>query len=59
VKLDEVIELYAHAIGLSEGNAVYQQLHDQLLQDLEAYYKYRHNGSTDGLQQLIGKYKKP
>lgn len=58
-KLDEVIELYAHAIGLSEGNAVYQQLHDQLLQDLEAYYKYRHNGSTDGLQQLIGKYKKP
>lgn len=57
-KLDEVIELYAHAIGLSEGNAVYKQLHDQLLQDLEAYYKYRHNGSTEGLQQLIGKYKK-
>jgi tetratricopeptide (TPR) repeat protein len=58
-KLDEVIELYAHAIGLSEGNAVYKQLHDQLLQDLEAYYKYRHNGSTEGLQQLIAKYKKP
>jgi hypothetical protein len=57
-KLDEVIELYAHAVGLSEGNPVYKQLHDQLLQDLEAYYKYRHNGSTDGLQQLIGKYKK-
>jgi len=58
-KLDEVIELYAHAVGLAEGNPVYKQLHDQLLQDLEAYYKYRHNGSTDGLQQLIGKYKKP
>lgn len=57
-KLDEVIELYAHAIGLAEGNAAYQQLHDQLLQDLQAYYKYRHNGSTDGLQQLISKYKK-
>jgi len=57
-KLDEVIELYAHAVGLSEGNAAYQQLHDQLFQDLEAYYKYRHNGSTEGLQQLIGKYKK-
>lgn len=57
-KLDEVIELYAHAVGLSEGNAAYQQLHDQLIQDLEAYYKYRHNGSTEGMQQLIGKYKK-
>lgn len=57
-KLDEVIELYAHAIGLSEGNPAYQQLHDQLLQDLQAYYKYRHSGSTDGLEQLIAKYKK-
>jgi tetratricopeptide (TPR) repeat protein len=57
-KLDEVIELYAHAVGLSEGNASYQQLHDQLLEDLQAYYKYRHKGSTDGLQPLIDKYKK-
>ena len=58
-KLDEVIEAFAHAVGLSEGNAGYQQLHDQILQDLQAYYKYRHNGSTDGLQQLIDKYKMP
>ena len=58
-KLDEVIEAFAHAVGLAEGNAAYQQLHDQLLQDLQAYYKYRHAGSTDGLQQLIDKYKKP
>jgi hypothetical protein len=58
-KLDEVIESFAHAVGLAEGNAAYQQLHDQLLQDLQAYYKYRHSGSTDGLQQLIDKYKKP
>jgi hypothetical protein len=57
-KLDEVIEFYAHAVGLSEGNSSYQQLHDQLLEDLQAYYKYRHSGSTDGLQKLIGKYKK-
>jgi hypothetical protein len=56
-KLDEVIEAFAHAVGLSEGNAAYQQLHDQILGDLQAYYKYRHNGSTDGLQQLINKYK--
>jgi hypothetical protein len=56
-KLDEVIEAFARAVGLSEGNAGYQQLHDQILQDLQAYYKYRHSGSTAGLQQLIDKYK--
>ena len=58
-KLDEVIDFFARAIGLSEGKAAYQQLHDQILQDLQAYYKYRHGGSTDGLQQLIDKYKMP
>jgi hypothetical protein len=57
-KMDEVIDLFAHAVGLSEGNPAYQQLHDQILQDLQAYYKYRHGGSSDGLQQLIDKYKK-
>ncbi len=57
-KLDEIIELFAHAVGLSEGNPQYQALHDQLMQDLEAYYKYR-KGSTTGLQELIAKYKKP
>src|SRR5262249_24781726 len=30
-KLDEVIEVFAHAVGLSEGNPGYQQLHDQIL----------------------------
>lgn len=58
-KLDEVIEVFAHAVGLAEGKAGYQQLHDQILQDLQAYYKYRHGGSSDGLQQLIDKYKMP
>lgn len=58
-KLDEVIELFAHAVGLAEGKAAYQQLHDQILQDLQSYYRYRHGGSSDGLQQLIDKYKMP
>jgi hypothetical protein len=57
-KIDEVIDFYAHAVGLSEGKAEYQSLHDQILQDLTAYYKYRHNNSADGLQALIEKYKK-
>ena len=57
-KMDEVIEFFAHAVGLAEGNPAYKELHDQILQDLQAYYKYR-RGSTDGLQQLIDKYKMP
>jgi len=58
-KMDEVIELFARAVGLAEGNPAYKELHDQILQDLQSYYKYRHAGSTDGLQQLIDKYKMP
>ena len=57
-KMDEVVDMFAHAVALSEGNADYQQLHDQTLQDLQSYYKYRHGGSAEGLQQLIDKYKK-
>jgi tetratricopeptide (TPR) repeat protein len=59
IKLDEVIDMFAHAVALSEGNAQYQALHDQLLVDLTTYYKYRNSGKTDGLQALIDKYKKP
>ena len=54
--LDQVIDAYAHAIALSEGNATLQQVRQQYLADLETYYKYRH-GSTEGMQQLIDKYK--
>ncbi len=55
--LDRVIDLFARAVGASQGRQEYQQLHIQILQDLTPYYKYRHNGSTEGLQQLIDKYK--
>jgi len=58
VKLDEVIDMFAHAVALSEGDTRYKELHDQILKDLEAYYKYRHGASSDGLPQLIEKYKK-
>lgn len=57
--LDSVIDAYAHAIAVSEGKANMQQVRTQYLQDLEAYYKYRHNNSTEGMQQLIDKYKAP
>jgi hypothetical protein len=58
-KMDEVIALFARAVGLAQGNAAYKDLHDQILQDLQSYYKYRHAGSTEGLQQMIDKYKAP
>jgi hypothetical protein len=57
-KMDQVIDLYAHAVALSEGNETYKQLHDQVFEDLQAYYKYRHAGSANGLTELIAKYKK-
>lgn len=57
-QLDQVIDAWAHAVALTIGDARYDQMRTQLMQDLESYYKYR-NGSTAGLQQLIDKYKKP
>ena len=55
--LDTVIDAYARAIALSEGNAQLAQVRQQYLEDLANYYKYRHNNSTNGMQQLIDKYK--
>jgi hypothetical protein len=56
--LDRLIEAYARAVAMTEGNPAYQQATTALRQDLETNYKYRHGGKTDGLQQLIDKYKK-
>jgi len=55
--LDQVIDAYAHAVALSEGSTALQQVRQQYFEDLQTYYKYRHGGSTDGMQQLIDKYK--
>ena len=56
-QMDKVIELYAQAIGTSGERPEYKPVRDQLMPALEDYYKSRHNGSTDGLRQLIDKYK--
>jgi tetratricopeptide (TPR) repeat protein len=55
--LDNIIDVYAHAVGLGTGRAEYQPLLQQIVPDLTGYYKYRHNQSTEGLQTLIDKYK--
>jgi len=57
--MDKAIDLYARALGASAGKPAHKPLEDRLLQVITPYYKYRHNGSTDGLQQLIDKYKTP
>jgi hypothetical protein len=58
-QLDKVIDLYAHAVALAEGHPEYDSLRTQLMPPLTDYYKFRHNNSDAGLQQLIDKYKKP
>lgn len=55
--LDSMIETYARAAGLATGRAEYQTLLQQVVPDLTTYYKFRHNQSTQGLQQLINRYR--
>jgi hypothetical protein len=55
--LDTIIDEFARAVALSTGRNEYQPLVQQVMPDLTSYYKYRHNQSVEGLQQLIDKYK--
>jgi hypothetical protein len=56
--LDRVIELFAQTIAIAEGNAQFAEASKVMRGDLEKYYGFRH-GSTQGVQALIDKYKKP
>jgi hypothetical protein len=56
-QLDKVIAYYAQAMALAGDKPEFVQLKTQLKPGLEEYYKFRHNGSLEGLQQLIDKYK--
>jgi hypothetical protein len=55
--LDRLIDTDAHFIALSDGNAQLANIRQQEMQYLETNYKYRHDGKTDGMQELINKYK--
>jgi tetratricopeptide (TPR) repeat protein len=55
-KMDETIEMFARVVALTEGKPEAKQVHDQVRQNLEQYYKYRHK-NLDGLNALIAKYK--
>jgi tetratricopeptide (TPR) repeat protein len=56
--LNQVIDAYAHALALSADSVQKQTIRAQVGADLENYYKFLHQGSLDGLQALIDKYKK-
>ena len=55
--LDRLIDTDAHFIALSDGNAQLAAVRQQEMGYLETNYKFRHGGKTDGMQQLIDKYK--
>jgi hypothetical protein len=57
--LDRVIEAYARAIAFTDGKAEFAPANAAFRERITPYYKYRHRNSTDGMQQLIDKFKKP
>jgi hypothetical protein len=56
-KMDQVIEMFARIVALTDAKPEAKQINEQVRQSLEGYYKYRHK-SLDGLPELINKYKK-
>src|SRR5262249_7370438 len=58
-KMDELIGWLARAAAATQANAQYQALNGKVMQQLKEYYTYRHEGKTDGLNELIQKFKKP
>jgi Flp pilus assembly protein TadG len=58
-QMDKTIEAYARALALTQANEQLKAANDQARQNLEDLYKFRHKGSTEGLQQIIDKYKRP
>lgn len=55
---NQVIDAYARALALAAGTAQEPAIRAQVGGELERHYKLLHNGSLDGLQALIDKYKK-
>ena len=51
--LDRIIDAYARAVALSNGNAKYAQLNTQAKTALTTIYKQRHEGKEEGLNELI------
>jgi hypothetical protein len=52
-KLDKVIACYAHAVALSDGQSTQAQINASARKALEDVYLQRHDGSKDGLDEVI------
>lgn len=51
--LDRMIDAYARAVALSQGEPQYNATRPRWLQELTALYKARHDNATTGLDELI------
>ncbi|HEY8459841.1 MAG TPA: hypothetical protein VIM99_05635 [Blastocatellia bacterium] len=58
-KMDELIDWLARAAAVTEGNAQQEPIYKQIMEQLNEMYAFRHDNKTDGLKELIQKYKKP
>jgi tetratricopeptide (TPR) repeat protein len=56
-KMDQVIDMFARIVALTDARPEARPINEQVRQNLEGYYKYRHK-NLDGLPALINKYKK-
>ncbi|HEX8072205.1 MAG TPA: hypothetical protein VF546_19825 [Pyrinomonadaceae bacterium] len=52
--LDRLIDAYARAVALSQNDPQYNATRARWQQELTELYKSRHDGSTDGLNELLG-----
>ena len=55
--IDRMIDAYARAVALAGTDPKHEAAKKEWLENLTTWYKYRHNQSTVGLQQLINKYR--
>lgn len=53
--LDKVIDAYARAVALSDGNTSQAAMNASARKVLSTVYAQRHDGSTDGMDQIVSK----
>lgn len=58
-RMDELIDWYARGVAASDGKPEMREMRGQILEQLQEFYKFRHDGKLDGLDALLAKYKKP
>jgi len=55
--VDQMVEYYARTVAIAESDAKFQALGQEARKVLEGFYRYRHNNTTEGMEDLIKKYK--